>query len=136
VTNCKPPEIVYVDMDHVLCDFTPTYIEYQKRHPDLSYPYSVPGFFLDLEPMPGAVDAFRWLMEHDHYKPYILTAPSVRNAHCYTEKRLWVGRHIGLDAAYRLIINPDKSLNIGDYLIDYKHSRKRAGSISGAANTL
>jgi 5'-nucleotidase len=105
-------------MDHVLCDFTPKYIEYQKRHPDLAFPYSVPGFFLDLDPIPGAVQAFRWLMEHEHYKPYILTAPSVRNAHCYSEKRLWVERHLGFDAAYRLIITPDKSLNIGGYLID------------------
>lgn len=111
-------KIVYVDMDHVLCDFESQYLRYQLRYPDLPYPYSVQGFFLDLEPMPGAVQAFKWLTESSHYNPYILTAPSVRNAHCYTEKRLWVERYLGLSAAYRLIISPDKSLCKGDYLVD------------------
>ena len=49
---------------------------------------------------------------------YILTAPSVRNPSSYTEKRLWVEEHLGLGAAYKLIISPNKGLNLGHYLID------------------
>jgi 5'-nucleotidase len=49
---------------------------------------------------------------------HILTAPSIYNPLCYTEKRLWVEDHLGFDAVNRLIIAPDKSLLRGDVLID------------------
>ena len=49
---------------------------------------------------------------------YTLTAPSVRNPSSYIEKRPWVNGQLGLDAAHKLIINPNKSLNLGHYLID------------------
>ena len=51
-------------------------------------------------------------------EPYILTAPSVHNPLCYTEKRVWVEQHLGMSMVNRLIISPDKSLLRGDYLID------------------
>ena len=37
---------------------------------------------------------------------------------CYTEKRVWVEEHLGMDFVQRLIISPNKGLNRGDYLID------------------
>ena len=36
----------------------------------------------------------------------------------YTEKRVWVEKHLGLEFVERLIICPDKSLLKGNYLID------------------
>jgi 5'(3')-deoxyribonucleotidase len=76
----------------------------------------MPGFYLDLPPMPGAVDAFLKLTQK--YEVYILTAPSWENPSCYTDKRLWVEKYLG-DAAYkRLIISNDKSLFTGRALID------------------
>lgn len=109
---------VYVDMDHVLCDFEALYKRDRERTPSRVYPQSRPGFFLELEPIDSAIAGFNYLKTHPSLDVYILTAPSVRNPHCYTEKRLWVEQHLGLDAAYKLIISPNKSLLLGDFLID------------------
>lgn len=114
----RAAKVVYVDMDFVLCDFMATHLEYQALYPDLEFTHSKPGFFLDLNPIEGAIAGFQWLMDSPYFDPYILTAPSVRNAHCYTEKRLWVEKHLGMPATYRLIISPNKALNVGDFLID------------------
>ncbi len=109
---------IYIDMDNTLCDFAGHYREVKRQRPELLYPHSLPGFFTDLSPLPGAVEAFAHLSALPATEVYILTAPSVLNPHCYTEKRLWVANHLGLDAAYRLIICPNKGLLQGDYLID------------------
>ena len=111
-------KIIYVDMDHTLCDFSASYLEYKEDFPQVEYPHSIPGFFTGLAPLPNAVEVFRWLKNHSDVDLYILTAPSVRNPHSYTEKRLWVEEHLGIDSAYKLIISPNKGLNIGHYLID------------------
>lgn len=111
-------KIVYVDMDHVLCDYQSAYDQALAEHPEIEYPQSVEGFFSNLKPIPGAIEAYAWLTAHPLIKPLILTAPSVMNPHCYQEKRLWVEQYIGFDAVRDLIITPHKHLNFGDYLID------------------
>lgn len=111
-------KIVYVDMDYTLCDFSTSYLKYKKDFPDIEYPHSLPKFFSGLAPMPNAIEVFQWLANLNNVDLYILTAPSVRNPNSYTEKRLWVEEHLGLDAAYKLIISPNKGLNLGHYLID------------------
>jgi 5'(3')-deoxyribonucleotidase len=111
-------KIVYVDMDDVLCDFAQMYNESKERHPEIAYPHSVPETFLNLTPIDGAIEGFRSLSANPKLDVYILSAPSVFNPHSYTEKRLWVERHLGLDAAHRLILSPHKHLNHGDFLVD------------------
>lgn len=111
-------KIVYVDMDHTLCDFSTSYLKYKKDFPDIEYPHSLPGFFSGLAPMQNAIEVFQWLANLDNVDLYILTAPSVRNPSSYTEKRLWVEEHLGMESAYKLIISPNKGLNLGHYLID------------------
>jgi 5'(3')-deoxyribonucleotidase len=107
---------VYIDMDNVLCDFRKAWLDARKREPHVDFPQSKYGFFLNLEPMKGAIQAVNDLiLYHDIW---ILTAPSVMNPLCYTEKRLWIEKHFGIEMCYRLIISPDKSLFYGDYLID------------------
>ena len=110
--------IVYVDMDDTLCDFRAAYIKHRQDHPDIAYPQSMPGFFQNLKPLPYAIETFNWLREQAHLDVFILTAPSVKNPLCYSEKRLWVEKHLGLNAVYKLIISPNKGLNKGHYLID------------------
>ena len=111
-------KIVYVDMDHTLCDFSTSYLKYKTDFPEVEYPHSVLGFFSSLTPMPNAVEVYQWLENLSNVDLYILTAPSVRNPSSYTEKRLWVEENLGIDAAYKLIISPNKGLNLGHYLID------------------
>lgn len=111
-------KIVYIDMDHVLCDYDAGYKAHQSMYPDLEFPQSQPGLYRSLKPMPGAIEAFRSLSARSDVEVYILTAPSERNPHCYSEKRIWVEEYLGLAAVNRLIISPHKNLLRGDYLID------------------
>lgn len=107
---------VYVDMDDTLCDFiTP----FKTGEYKLKYPHSKVGFFLDLEPLEGAIEGMNTLMKK--YDVWILTRPSIKNTHCYTEKAEWIKKYFGEDMLFKLILCPDKSLVKGDYLIDDDH---------------
>ena len=75
-------------------------------------------FYADLVPVEGAIYGINALQSSGKYEVYILTAPSVLNPMCYTEKRIWVEKHLGMAFVHRLIISPDKGLLKGDILID------------------
>lgn len=107
---------IYVDMDDTLCDFiTP----FKTGEYKLKYPHSKVGFFLNLEPIDGAIEGMNTLMTK--YDVWILTRPSIKNTHCYTEKAEWIKKYFGEDMLFKLILCPDKSLVKGDYLIDDDH---------------
>lgn len=108
---------VYVDMDNTLCDFESKSREMKALSKGtLVYPQSQYGFFTNLEPLPGAIEGYQTLEKY--FEVYILTAPSYRNPLCYTEKRVWVEKHLGLTTTKNLIICQRKGLLKGDYLID------------------
>ena len=107
---------VYIDMDGVLCNFYKATKKALSENPNQKYPQSQWGFFLRLEEIPGAIDAFNELKKS--YDVWILTRPSFKNVNCYTEKAQWVCDHLGYDALEKTIMSGDKSLLKGDYLID------------------
>ena len=49
---------VYVDMDDTLCDFTGPF---RRGEVSIKYPQSKLGFFLDLEPLEGAIEGMKTL---------------------------------------------------------------------------
>jgi 5'-nucleotidase len=53
------------------------------------------------------------------------------SSHSYTEKRVWVELHLGLNAAHRLTLSPHKHLNLGDYLIDHQLNGRGQEEFSG-----
>ena len=108
---------VYVDMDDVLCDWMRAYDEARERVPGQKYPQAQMDFFRKLKPLPNAITGINLLKKRGH-DVWILTKPSYMNPLCYTEKRLWVEDHLGLEWCDRLILCPDKSLLKGDVLID------------------
>jgi len=118
MTNGNEKIVIYIDMDDTLCDYKSAFEKALQNNPGIQYPQSVPGFFLSLEPLQNAVETFRWFFEEPQFDVYILTAPSPKNPHSYTEKRLWVERYLGYGAVEKLIISPHKQLSRGDYLID------------------
>lgn len=100
---------VFIDMDGVLADFDKAKLEYQKKNPFLEYPQATPGFFYHLEPVPGSLEAVKYIESCGH-EVLFLTAPSTKNPHCWTEKADWIELHFGFDYLSKLIITERKEL--------------------------
>ena len=105
-------------MDDVLCRFSKAHENDLKLNPEIKYPQSQYGFYQNLEPIEGAIEAVKVLINSKIYTPYILTAPSVMNPLSYTEKRVWIEQYFGINFVERLIICSNKGLLKGAYLID------------------
>lgn len=111
-------KIVYFDMDDVMADFTGASVAALRAEPGIQWPQSQYGFFENLEPIPGSIECFKKIDSIEGVKALILSRPSVLNPLCYTEKMLWVKKHLGQEYVDRLILSCHKQLSIGDYLID------------------
>ena len=111
-------KLLYVDMDNVLVDFPSgiarlderTLREFEGRLDE------VPGIFAHMEPLPGAVEAFGTLSTR--FDAYVLSTAPWENPSAWSDKLLWVKRHLGTLAHKRLILTHHKDLNAGDFLID------------------
>ena len=111
-------KILYIDMDNVLVDFASSFpklsseilAEYDSRLDD------VPDIFSLMEPMPGAVEAFKELSEK--FDTYILSTSPWANPSAWSDKLIWVKNYLGPSANKRLILSHHKNLNAGDFLID------------------
>jgi 5'(3')-deoxyribonucleotidase len=123
--------IVYIDMDDVLCNFSAQHKKHRAADPSTIYPQSQYGFFANLPEIENAVDTVKDLIACEKYDTYILTAPSVLNPLCYTEKRVWIEQKFGIGLAHKLIISPNKSLLKGHYLIDDNISGKGQEGFEG-----
>lgn len=65
------------------------------------------GFFENLEPMEGALEAVKD-MEEEGYKLYICTTPVKHSKYCAQEKINWVAKHLGDHWIDRIILCHDK----------------------------
>ncbi|GED99026.1 hypothetical protein nbrc107697_30650 [Gordonia crocea] len=120
-------KICYVDLDNVLVDFASgiarlddeVVAAYEGRLDE------VPGIFALMDPMPGAVAAFAELAAS--FDTYILSTAPWGNPSAWTDKLVWVQRHLGAGpgapAYKRLILSHHKNLLAGDYIIDDRTAR-------------
>jgi hypothetical protein len=130
----EPKKILYIDLDNTLVDF-PSGIarlsadatEAYRGHYD-----DAPGIFALMDPLPGALAAYRILAEE--FDTYILSTAPWDNASAWHDKVEWVQKHLGLQSdtvAYkRLILSHHKNLNRGDFLVDDRGSNG-AGQFEG-----
>jgi 5'(3')-deoxyribonucleotidase len=109
---------LYIDMDNVLVDF-PSGIN--RLPEDIQDEFDgrldeVPGIFSLMDPIPGAIYAFEELSTL--YDTYILSTAPWENPSAWSDKLLWVKKHLGKSAHKRLILSHHKNLNDGDFLVD------------------
>ena len=110
--------IIYVGMDHVLCNYDAGFRAQQPRYLDLESPQGQPGLYQSLELILGTIEAMERLFALPKTEVFILSAPPEKNPHRYSEERIWVEEHLDLHAINRLILSFHKGLCRGDYLID------------------
>ena len=123
-------EILYIDMDNVLVDF-PSAFERLDKETLQKYEGrldEVPGIFSLMEPLYGAREAFDTLAAV--YDTYILSTAPWANPSAWSDKLLWVKKHLGPAAHKRLILSHHKNLNAGDFLIDDR-TKNGAGEFGG-----
>lgn len=125
-------KVCFLDMDGVLTDFD----GYMRHLRGCEYiPENDPpemfrgGFFRNLPPMPGAIQAVSDL-ERLGVRLYIATKPTTKNLYCASEKMLWVERFLPT-LLKRMLIVCDKGLLRGDYLIDDDHEDRWRHSFQG-----
>lgn len=119
---------VMFDLDDVLGDWVGHHGVYKNLFPNEEFPQSMKGFYRTIPIIHDAVKAFLDLRANENIECYILTAPSNKNPRSYTEKRLWVEEVFGMETVENLILASDKSLVLGDVLIDDKidsHGQER-----------
>ena len=66
-------------------------------------------------PIDGAIEAYK---ELNNISMFIFCPLPLNNPSAWTDKLLWVKKHLGALAYKRLILSHNKNLNSGDFLID------------------
>lgn len=144
---------VLIDMDGVIADFDKEFLQrWRKRYPEKPYislnerntfyvkdqypddlkPLVVeillePGFFREMIPVPGAIDALIEMQKMD-LEVFICSSPLSSYKNSTLEKYEWVEINLGYEWVKRVILTKDKTIVTADILIDDKPA------ITGVAN--
>ncbi|XP_062495719.1 5'(3')-deoxyribonucleotidase, cytosolic type [Pezoporus occidentalis] len=98
--------------------------QYRGLRPELAAKvasvYESPGFFLGLDPIPGALEALQEMIRMQDTEVFICTSPLRNYEHCVLEKYKWVEKHLGPEFVERIILTRDKTVVSADLLFDDK----------------
>lgn len=101
----RSKHIIFFDMDNVLVDFKSgldrvsqeTKAKYENDGAGKPHYDDIPGLFLLMDPMPGAIEAVKSLAECGRYDLYILSTAPWGNPSAWTDKALWVKKFFDSD---------------------------------------
>lgn len=79
----------------------------------------LPGFYRNLAPVPGAAQALNEMLEAG-IEVFLASTPSLDNPTCASDKLAWLDEHYGREITKRTILTQDKTLVVGDALVDDK----------------
>jgi 5'-nucleotidase len=137
------PLHIMVDMDGTICDWNEHYEAMLTKHfPHLKFSLGadnrnwdlthgldeesiaavkfvmdMPGFYANLKPIAGAVEALREMLADGHHVT-ICSSPWLSNPTCLQDKVDWLNKHVGEDWGNRAVFTQDKTTVCGDVLID------------------
>ena len=115
---------IYIDLDNTVADYLGMAEMLNVSPKDAKH---IPNFFINLEPIEGAIEAYRLLEEH--FDLYFLTTAPWSNPHSLMEKVEWVKKYF--PTAYKnIIFSHHKDLLSGEYLID-DSTKNGAGEFEG-----
>jgi 5'-nucleotidase len=125
--NLKRPR-VFVDLDGVTVDFDGFM---QKHGIDPETVKGMEGAYLNMRPIPGAIDGIREIMRMG-FDVFIATKPPTGIAHAYADKAQWVFDHLP-ELAKKLIVTSEKGLlgDGNDYLIDDRPHKAKCEDFAG-----
>uniref|UniRef100_A0A8C1IQU4 5',3'-nucleotidase, mitochondrial n=1 Tax=Cyprinus carpio TaxID=7962 RepID=A0A8C1IQU4_CYPCA len=78
------------------------------------------NFFMELEPLPGGVEAVKEMSKMENTDVFICTSPIKHYSYCPYEKYAWVEKHLGSEFLEQIILTRDKTIVTGDILVDDK----------------
>ncbi len=125
-------KVVYIDLDGVIVDLigqmkielSKTSKVYEEETDIIDDSETI---FIDAQPIPDALESIKELEKY--YDVYILSTAPWHNVHSWTQKRLWVEKHMPT-MFKKLILTHHKEQLIGDYLIDDR-LKNGAGEFKG-----
>ena len=116
-------ELLFFDLDGVLADFdgslkeiTRLNIDSPDWHAAADKACDTEGFFENMKPIPGGIEAFKILSEF--YDCHILSTSPWDSEFSCSEKKKWVKKHLGEYAYKKLTLTHHKELLSGRALID------------------
>lgn len=117
---------IYVDMDGVIVDFDSFREEKQMTGEEIK---KLPGAYLNMKPIPGAIEAVRFLVSKGH-DVWLATKPPTGIPFAYADKVAWVLNHMP-EMKRKVLLVHDKSLLRGDVLIDDRPHKANAQKFEG-----
>jgi 5'(3')-deoxyribonucleotidase len=119
---------VFVDMDGVVVDFDAFKTARGLTGDEVK---KLPGAYLDMPAIPGAIDAVRSIIGMG-YEVWIATKPPTGIPHAYSDKAAWVIQHLP-ELKRRIIITHDKGLlgSAADYLCDDRPHKANCEKFAG-----
>ena len=115
---------IYVDMDGVIADFEANLKGRNPKSVKL-----MPGTYIRLDPIQGALEAVRTLIASGH-DVWIATKTPTHNLLADSEKKHWINEYIP-ELLDKTIITPDKGCLRGDVLIDDRPHKANCESFEG-----
>lgn len=100
----------------------------EKYQETIRQAYRKAGFYRYLDPVPGSIDAVKWMSQHANI--VVATRPMFENDFCESDKKWWLRRFHGDEIARRSNYVYDKTLLRGRFIVEDHPSPAENGLVT------